>query len=248
MGNNQPIIVYGVNSPNVLKVAIMLEELALDYELRHVALFNGEQFSPQFLALNPLGKVPVILDPRLDLPLAESGAILLWLAEQSGELLPKDGVARYEVLQWVMVQMAAIGPMLGQFTHFRLLPEGSEPYAYGRYEALAKKLYGNLDNRLKDREWLAGGAYSIADVATFPWGEYLPRHGFADGDFPNLLRWREKIAARPAVVRARQRIVDGFAAITVETMGAATPKDLDRFFGRTEAMPSTDYSAATRIR
>jgi GST-like protein len=135
------IVVYGVMSPNVLKVVIMLEELALPYRLRYVDLFKGEQFSSEFLRLNPLGKVPVLLDARLKQPLAESGSILIWLAEQAGRLLPPSGDARYEVLQWLMVQMSAVGPMLGQFTHFSLLPAGSEPYARGRYQASAKRLW-----------------------------------------------------------------------------------------------------------
>jgi GST-like protein len=248
METDQPIIVYGVNSPNVLKIAIMLEELDLAYELRHVALFKGEQFTPQFLALNPIGKVPVILDPRLDIPLAESGAILIWLAERSGKLLPVHTPARQEVFQWLMVQMSSVGPMLGQFTHFSLLPPGSEPYSFGRYGALAEKLYRDLDNRLGKQEWLAGGAYSIADIATFPWGEYLPRHGFDDEAFPALLRWRRQIAARPPVIRARQRTLDAFSEISAQTASEASEKDLDRFFGRTAAMPQADYSIVKRMK
>jgi GST-like protein len=127
------LIVYGMNSPNVTKVVIMLEELKLEYELRHVAVFAGEQFTPEFLAMNPLGKVPVLVDSALARPLAESGAILFWLAERSGHLLPGQGPARYQVMQWFMVQMSTLGPMLGQLNHFRLLPKDSEPYAQGRY-------------------------------------------------------------------------------------------------------------------
>jgi GST-like protein len=248
MANQKPITLYGVMSPNVVKVAIMLEELALPYELRYVALFKGEQFTPEFLALNPLGKVPVIVDPALDRPLSESGAILIWLAEQSGAYLPKQSADRYEVFQWLMVQMSAIGPMLGQFTHFRLLPEGSEPYALGRYGALAEKLYRAIDQRLADRQWLAGGAYSIADIATFPWAEYLERHALDVNDYPALKRWREVIAGRPAVLRAKQRIVEEFAKPSAETMQDATPKDLDRFFGRTEKVPAQNFMAVKQLR
>lgn len=248
MTDQQPATLFGVNSPNVLKVAIMLEELGKPYVLRHVAVFKGEQFTPEFLALNPLGKVPVLLDPALDRPLAESGAILIWLAEQSGAYLPAASGARYEVLQWLMIQMSSIGPMLGQFTHFRLLPEGSEPYAFGRYGALAERLYRLLDERLAHREWLAGDDYSIADIATFPWGEYLDRHGLDKNDYPALLRWRERIAARPAVIRAKQRMADAFTEISTETIQSATPADLDKFFGRTSAVPPADYSAVTRMR
>jgi GST-like protein len=244
---DQTVTLYGVMSPNVVKVAIMLEEVGLPYELRHVALFKGEQFTPGFRALNMMGKVPVITSPELDRPLAESGAILIWLAEQSGLLLPKESGDRYEVLQWLMVQMSAIGPMLGQNTHFRLLPEGSEPYGRGRYGELAKALYGKIDERLADREWLAGGAYSIADVATFPWAEYLERHDLQIDAYPSMKTWREKIAGRPAVIRAKARILSEFASQAVQTIQDATPHDLDRFFGRTENVPAQDFSLVKQM-
>jgi GST-like protein len=243
----QPVTLYGVMSPNVVKVVVMLEELMLRYELRHVALFKGEQFTPEFLTLNPLGKVPVIVDPALEHPLAESGAILIWLAEQHGAFLPAKSADRYEVLQWLMIQMSSIGPMLGQFTHFRLLPEGSELYALGRYGSIAQRLYRLLDERLAEREWIAGSAYSIADIATFPWAEYLERHGLDAHDFPSMLRWREAIVQRPAVMRAKQRMAEAFANASVETIRSATVHDLDRFFGRTEDMPAQDFTAVTRM-
>jgi GST-like protein len=246
MSHESPLILYGMGSPNVRKVAIMLEELDLAYELRHVAVFKGEQFTPEFLAMNPLGKVPVLLDPKLGHPLAESAAILFWLAERSGRLLPINGPARYEVMQWVMVQMASIGPMLGQLNHFKLLPEDSEPYALGRYVAQAKRLYRLIDERLTTRDWIAGGNYSIADVATYPWMLYLERHGFEATQYPALLHWRNRIAARQAVVRADQRMSEAFTAISTQTRRAATPEDLDRFFGRTQDVPSADFSSAVR--
>ena len=248
MTETASITVYGVMSPNVLKVAILLEELALPYRLRYVDLFKGEQFSPEFLRLNPLGKVPVLLDPRLNQPLAESGAILIWLAEKAGRFLPASGDARYEVLQWLMVQMSAVGPMLGQFTHFSLLPAGSEPYARGRYEALAKRLYGQIDDRVANREWLASDDYSIADIATFPWGEYIDRHGFDPSTYPALMQWRERINKRPAVQRAKAVFVANFGAPSAQSLGSATSEDLDRFFGRSKDMPQQDFSAATRLK
>jgi GSH-dependent disulfide-bond oxidoreductase len=248
MQSQQPITLYGVMSPNVVKVAIMLDELELPYQLRFVSLFKGEQDSQQFRALNPLGKVPVITAPGLTRPLAESGAILIWLAEKHGKLLPQQSEDRYEVLQWLMVQMSAVGPMLGQFTHFRLVPAGSEPYSLARYGTIAEKLYRSLDERLTDREWLAGSAYSIADIATFPWAEYLERHDFAIGDFPHLQRWRTAIAGRPAVARAKARIVKEFGEVSAKQMQDASAKDLDRFFGRTDKMPAQDYSAAKSLR
>lgn len=242
----QPLVVLGMQSPNVRKVVIMLEELALPYELRHVAVFKGEQFTPEFLELNPLGKVPVLLDARLGRPLAESGAILFWLAERSGALLPKDGPDRYEVMQWLMVQMANVGPMLGQLNHFQLLPAGAEPYGLGRYAAVAERLYRLLDERLADREWIAGEAYSIADIATQPWAHYLERHGFDPAPYPNLLRWRSAIDARPATVRANARISEAFDEVATRTRKAATKDDLDRFFGRTEKVPEADYWSVVR--
>ncbi|WP_395395969.1 glutathione S-transferase N-terminal domain-containing protein (plasmid) [Novosphingobium sp. BL-8A] len=247
MNEQEPIILHGVMSPNVVKVAIMLEELELPYVLQHVALFKGEQFTPEFRKLNPLGKVPVIEDPALGKPLAESGAILIWLAEKHGKFLPAQSPDRYEVLQWLMVQMAGIGPMLGQYTHFRLLPEGAEPYALGRYAAMAKRLYQLLEDRVADRKWIAGDAYSIADIATFPWAEYLERHGLAIDSYPAMKRWREAIADRPAVLRAKARIVREFAGPSATTMTAATSSDLDRFFGRTDEVPVQDFTSVKRM-
>lgn len=247
MSSSEPVILYGMNSPNVRKVVIMLEELGLAYELRHVAVFKGEQFTPDFLSLNPLAKVPVLLDPALGEPLAESAAILFWLAEKSGSgLLPAAAPARYAVMQWVMVQMASIGPMLGQLNHFRLLPQGSEPYALGRYTAQAERLYRLLDDRLAAAPWIAGGAYSIADIAIYPWSHYLERHGLDPRPYPALLRWRSAIDARPAVGRAGERMDAAFNAISTETRLATTKADLDRFFGRTEQMPEADFSAIKR--
>lgn len=242
----EPLVVYGMQSPNVRKVALMLEELGLIYELRHVAVFKGEQFTPEFLAMNPLGKVPVLVDPQLGRPLAESGAILFWLAERSGALMPKAGPERYAVMQWLMVQMANIGPMFGQLNHFQLLPPGTEPYGLGRYAAAAERLYRLLDAQLATREWIAGDAYSIADIATQPWAHYLERHGFDPAAHPNLLRWRAAIDARPATARANQRISEAFDDVATRTRKAATKDDLDRFFGRTEKVPDADYTAVVR--
>jgi len=231
-----PLILYGMNSPNVRKVVLMLEELALPYALAHVAVFKGEQFTPEFRALNPLAKVPALLDPALGQPLAESAAILVYLGETHGRFLPADYPARAEVMQWLMVQMASGGPMLGQLNHFRSLPQDEQ----------AESLYRLLDERLAGREWIAGGAYSIADMAIYPWAHYLEKHGFDPAAFPALIRWRAAIDARPATARAAQRMDEAFAAISAETRKAATKADLDRFFGRTDTMPPADYSAITR--
>jgi GST-like protein len=238
-----PIILHGMNSPNVTKVLIMLEECGLDYEARHVAVFAQAQFAPEFLALNPVGKVPVLEDPRLGIPLAESGAILLWLAEREGRFLPASQPQRADVMQWLMIQMANLGPMLGQLNHFRLVQKsGTHPYAEGRYAAAAERLYRLLDERLATHEWLAGGDYSIADMASQPWANYLEPHGFDSAAFPHLVEWRARIAARPAVARALARSHESFNEAAERTRKAASDADLDRFFGRTEQVPPADFT------
>lgn len=241
--NQQAVTLYGMGSPNVVKAVIMLEEIGHPYELRHVAVFKGEQFTPEFLAMNPLGKVPVLVDPDLDGPLAESGAILIWLAEKAGALLPTAAGPRANVLQWLMIQVASIGPMFGQLNHFRILPEGTEPYSLARYREQSKRLYQLLDDRLRSNKWLAGEDYSIADIATYPWAEYLERHAFDPKSYPALIGWRQRIAERAAVVRAKQRIAASFTEIANATRAAATKADLDRFFARTAEMPEADYSS-----
>lgn len=243
-----PIVLHGMGSPNVMKVIIMLEELGLDYELRHVAVFAQAQFEPEFLQLNPLGKVPVLEDPKLGRPLAESGAILLWLAEREGKFLPAQQPQRAEVIQWLMIQMANVGPMLGQVNHFDIArTEPPQDYARARYRAAALKLYRLLDDRLGEHPWLAGGDYSIADMATQPWAYYVERHGYDPADYPALVAWRERIAARPAVQRARARASEAFSEAATRTIRAASAQDLDRFFGRTQQVPAADYSVITQM-
>lgn len=239
------LVLHGMNSPNVTKVVLMLEECGLDYEMRHVAVFKQEQFDPEFLRMNPIGKVPVLEDPLLPgQPLSESGAILIWLAERERKFLPAAAGPRAETIQWLMHQMANYGPLLGQLNHFSLvLRPGTEPYAEARYRAAAEKLYRVLDDRLQQREWIAGGDYSIADMAIHPWSYYLEMHGFDASAHPALLRWREAIAARPAVQRAQARIAQDFNPEAERTRKAATGEDLDRFFGRTEQVPAADFSA-----
>ncbi len=244
----EKLILHGMSSPNVTKVVLMLEECGLDYELRHVAVFAQQQFTPEFLALNPLGKVPVLEDPHLGIPLAESGAILLYLGEREGKFLPTSQPARAEVMQWVMLQMANIGPMFGQLNHFRLvLQPGTEPYAEARYAAAAERLYRLLDDRLATQEWIAGGAYSIAEMAIWPWANYLEGHGFDPAGYPNLGRWRAQIAARPGVQRALARAHEGFTEQAERTRKAASAEDLDKFFGRTETVPPADFSNVVKM-
>lgn len=246
------LVLHGMQSPNVIKVLLMLEECGLDYDLNHVAVFNQAQFAPEFLKLNPLGKVPVLEDPRLGEggapgAIAESGAILFWLAEREGRFLPAGQPARAEVMQWLMAQMANYGPMLGQFTHFNLAPPDAAPYARARYGAIAERLNQVLDERLRTREWLAGGDYSIADMATQPWAYYVERHGFDPARFPALVEWRDRIAARPAAQRALARAEEAFDDVATRTRKAASDDDLDKFFGRTAAVPAVDYSAVKQM-
>jgi GST-like protein len=239
------IELFGMGSPNVRKVGIMLEELGVDYVLRHVAVFRGDQFEPPFLALNPLNKVPVLLDHTRNSggPIYESGAILFYLAETYGALLPTGGFARYEVMEWLMVQMSAIGPMFGQHNHFRLLGSQADPYAASRYRTQAKLLYRHLDERLSTREWIAGDAYSIADIAIYPWSLYLEQHGFDPAAHPALIRWRDTIAAREPVKRSWERFAAAFDKETQDTRRAATPQQLDAFFNREPGSPAVDYSS-----
>ena len=241
------IELYGMGSPNVRKVGIMLEELGLDYVLRHVAVFRGDQFEPAFLALSPLGKVPVLVDHTrgAGAPIIESGAILFYLAETYGALLPAAGMARYEVMSWLMVQMANIGPMFGQLNHFQLLAQ-PDPYSAARYRSQAERLYRRLDERLSTRDWIAGDAYSIADIAIYPWALYLEQHGFDKGTHAALMRWRDKIGARAAVERSSERFAAAFNKEADETRRAATSEQLDKFFGRDPGNPAGDFTAVTK--
>lgn len=202
------ITLYTWSTPNGRKVSIALEELALPYEVKPIDITRNEQCSPDFIALNPNHKIPVIVDSEgpegKPITLIESGAILLYLAGKAGKLLPADLRSRLEAIQWLMFQMGGVGPMLGQAHHFlRFAPEVI-PYAIDRYSKEAARIYGVLNTRLSDHEWLGGASYSIADIATFPW---IARHDWQGIDlkrFPALKRWFESIASRPAVKRGME--------------------------------------------
>jgi GSH-dependent disulfide-bond oxidoreductase len=241
------IELFGMGSPNVRKIGIMLEELGLEYALRHIAVFRGDQFEPAFLSLNPLGRVPVLIDHTRNPGRAiyESGAILFYLAESYGALLPSEGFARYEVMEWLMVQMSAIGPMFGQHNHFQLLGAQADPYAAARYRTQSKILYQRLDERLTTREWIAGEAYSIADIAIYPWSLYLEQHGFDAAAHPALIRWRDSIGARAPVKRSWERFAAAFDKEGQATRRAATQVQLDAFFNRDSEAPVVDYSSVT---
>ena len=191
------IRLYAAHTPNGRKVSVMLEECALPYEIVKVNLAKGEQFTPEFTALNPNQKIPAIVDDEVTL--AESGAILIYLAEKVGRLLEP----RYPVMQWLMFQMAHVGPMLGQAHHFRLQAKEKLPYAIERYEKEAARIYGVLERRLQETHSLAG-EYSIADIATYPWVMRYFNFGVALDDYPALKRWADRIGERPAVQRGME--------------------------------------------
>lgn len=198
------IDLYTWPTPNGHKVQILLEETGLDYRSHPVNLQEGEQFEPEFLAISPSGKIPVVVDqdgPGGE-PLAvfESGAILLYLAEKSGSFLPADPRGRSEVIEWLMFQMGGLGPMLGQAGYFRNKAPEPIPHAVERYTREADRLFGVIDRRLAEGEFLAGG-YSIADIACFPWLRVHERVGVEIADHPHVARWLETIGTRPAVQR-----------------------------------------------
>jgi GSH-dependent disulfide-bond oxidoreductase len=203
---------YAVPTPNGVKVSIMLEEIGLPYEAHWVSFENHEQTSAEFRSLNPNGKIPAILDPNgpggRPLPLFESGAILIYLAEKSGRLLPPQAAARYETLAWLMFQMGGVGPMFGQVGFFHKFAgrEFEDKRPRDRYVAEARRLLGVIDARLQGRDWLMGATYTIADIALLPWvrnliGFYGAGELVQFADFRNVARTLEAFNARPAVVR-----------------------------------------------
>ena len=196
------IDLYTWPTPNGHKIHIMLEETGLLYKVIAVNIGAGEQFEADFLKISPNNKMPALVDPDgpdgQPISLFESGAMLIYLAEKTGQFLPSDARGRYEVLCWLMFQMGGVGPMLGQAHHFRAYAPEPIPYAVDRYTNEAGRLYGVIDTRLEGRDFLAGD-YSIADMATMPWLRSYERQGQDLADFPNLKRWFEAINDRPAV-------------------------------------------------
>jgi len=203
---------YSLPTPNGVKVSIMLEEIGLPYEVHLVSFQTDDQLSPEFVSLNPNNKIPAILDPNgpdgKPLPLFESGAILWYLAEKTGKLLPADPAARYETLQWVMFQMGGVGPMFGQLGFFHKFAgkEFEDKRPRDRYVNESKRLLGVLDAHLADRQWIMGDEYTIADIATFPWirnlvGFYEAGELVEFARFKHVQRVLAAFVARPAVVR-----------------------------------------------
>ena len=191
-------------TPNGHKIHIMLEEVGLPYRVHGVDIGKGEQFAPDFLKISPNNKIPALVDPDgpdgQPISIFESGAMLIYLAEKAGQLLPGAPRDRYATLEWLMFQMGGVGPMLGQAHHFRLYAPQPIDYAIERYTREAGRLYGVLDRRLADRDYLAGD-YSIADIAIFPWLRSWENQGIVIDEFLSLKAWFDGVAARPAVQR-----------------------------------------------
>jgi GST-like protein len=199
------IDVYSWATPNGHKVHIMLEECGFEYAAHPVNIGNGEQFTPEFLAISPNNKIPAIVDSDgpdgAPFSLFESGAILVYLAGKAGKFLGDTDREKYNVLQWLMFQMGGLGPMLGQTHHFRIYAPEKVAYAIDRYTNETRRLYGVLDKQLGKTAYLAGDAYTIADIASFPWTRSYANQGIDLADFPNVKRWFDAINERPAVQR-----------------------------------------------
>jgi GSH-dependent disulfide-bond oxidoreductase len=209
------IDLYFAATPNGLKARLFLEEAQLPYRLIPVSLSKGEQFAPEFLAISPNNKIPAIVDHEpagggTPITLFESGAIMLYLAEKSGRLIPTDIHGRAEVLQWLFWQMAGLGPMAGQIGHFNVYAPEKVPYAIDRYTRETSRLYGVLNQRLADRRFIAGD-FSIADIACYPWIVPHQAHGQDLDAFPHLKRWFEMMAERPATLRVYEGVENAYA-------------------------------------
>jgi len=198
------IDLYYWNTSNGRKITIMLEELGLPYRVHAINIGKGDQFRPEYVAINPNSKIPAIIDSDgpdgKPITLFESGAILIYLADKSGKFLPSAPRARYETLQWLMFQMGGVGPMFGQAHHFRRAAPEQVPYGIERYTKETRRLWGVIDARLAKVPYLAT-EYSIADIATFPWCARYEWQGVDLNEFPNAKRWFETVGARPAVAR-----------------------------------------------
>jgi GST-like protein len=211
--NSDIIQLYSLPTPNGIKISVALEELELPYEPHLVSFSTNDQKSSEFVSLNPNGRIPAIIDPNgpdgKPIGLFESGAILVYLAEKTGKLLPKDPARRYETLAWVFFQMAGVGPMFGQFGHFFKFAAdkvANNSYPVERYRDESRRLLSVLEDRLKDRQWIMGDEYTIADVTTFPWVRgvdvsYGGRDVLRFEDFPAVMAWLDRALARPASQR-----------------------------------------------
>lgn len=231
------ITLYAGTSPNVQKIYLALEEMALAYQVEPVDVFGGAQFSDSFRKLNPLAKVPTISDSEgpggKPITLFESGAILLYLADKTGTFLAKDAAIRAHTIEWMMVQMTGIGPMFGQYVHFmRFAPRPGNEYALNRYRTQVHRFLEPVEGRLAQSTYLGGDDYSIADMATYPWARGIPAllgAGAAE-TYPKITAWTAKIGERPATKRMLAAIEELRTRLTA--FDKARPETLDRVFGR----------------
>ena len=233
------IELYYWTTPNGHKITIFLEEAALPYQIVPVNISAGEQFGAQFLAISPNNRIPSIIDTTPDgggapISVFESGAILLYLAEKTGKFIPADLRGRTEVLQWLFWQMGGLGPMSGQSGHFRTYAPEKIPYALERYWMEVNRLYGVLNKRLSDRQYVAGAYYSIADMACYPWIVPHQRQGEDLENFPNLKRWYDEASSRPAIERAHAK------AKAINTVPTVTEESKKFLFGQTGSSNKLD--------
>ncbi len=225
------IDLYALTSPNVQKIFIMLEECELPYNTHTVDVWKGDQFTPEFTKINPLQKVPAIVDS--DGPggkpytVIESGAILLYLADKAGKFVPKDKKQYFDMMQWLMVQMANLGPMSGQLVHFSKFAGPGQEYGHSRYRTVVNKLFDLYDQRLASRAYVAGDDYTLADIAAFPWLRNVGLLGIDLATRPHVKAWVDKIEARDAVKRAMAKV-----ATIKSVRDNATDDAKDRYFGR----------------
>ncbi|MCR4345955.1 MAG: glutathione binding-like protein [Sulfuricaulis sp.] len=228
------IELYYWPTPNGHKITMFLEEAGLPYEIKPVNINLGDQFKPEFLKISPSNKMPAIIDRApadggAPVSVFESGAILIYLAEKTGLFLPTEPRARLTVLEWLFWQVGGLGPMAGQNHHFALYAPEKIPYAIDRYRNETNRLYGVLDHQLSDHAFVAGDAYSIADIATYPWVVPYKKQGQNLDDFPHLKRWFNTIASRPATIRAYEK------AKPLTNQPAVTEEGKKILFGQTAA-------------
>ena len=224
-------------TPNGQKIQILLEEIGVPYRVTPINILSGEQFTPDFLAISPGNKIPAIVDNDAagegkSLSVFETGAILIYLADKYGAFLPAGLTERTDVMQWLLFQCSGLGPMLGQATFFRRYAKDDVSYAVERYTSESTRLYGVLDRHLAGRDWIAGGKYSIADIATFPWMCRYRRQGQNIDDFPNIKAWLARVAARPAVKRGMDVLKDVALAASADATG------VDRLFNGKGDLPA----------
>lgn len=226
-------------TPNGRKIHIMLEETGFPYEIHAINTRAGDQFKAEFLKISPNNKIPAIIDREgpggTPFAMFESGAILIYLAEKSGKFLPDEPRARYTTLQWLMFQMAGVGPMFGQASHFRAYSKDQHQYSIERYTNEVLRLHRVMDKRLSESRYLAGDAYTIADIATFPWTLNAAKRGVDLAAYPAVQRWHDAIASRPAVMRGMALLAEARKSLDKKP----TDAERDVMFGAIQYQPQS---------